>query len=87
MDQPTFSWTAASTGTPVGSFKLWIVDQTTRVVTTISGLPANTTSYTLSAGQALTPGHNFDWYVAAVSTNGRAVVRSKGVNFSIAPLG
>ena len=41
---------------------------------------------TLSASQALTPGHRYVWYVAAVSTNGQAVVWSNGLSFTIAAL-
>ncbi len=87
-DRPTFSWAPpTASGTPPASYELWIADQTTHNVVTIPNLPAASASYTLTAAQALTPGHSFMWYVGAVSANGQAITwTSAGVTFSIADL-
>ncbi len=67
-DRPTFQWNA-SVGT--GHYYLIVHDQNTNsnviAVSNIGG-----TSYSATAGQALTPGHRFTAYVYAVSTNGQA---------------
>ncbi len=71
-DMPTFTWTvlSSSTDTAPASYTLKLTDKATRNVTTISKIAS--TTYTLTAAQALTPGHVYTWSVSAVSTNGLA---------------
>src|ERR1022692_4161446 len=85
-DEPTFSWTAAA-GPGPGSYELWIQDQNTQAVLSVPNLPATSTYYTLTAAQALTPGDRFNWWVAAVSTNAKAIVWTNGGICSITALG
>ena len=65
---PTFTW---STVTGANHYYLRVVDNITGlakiVVPNISG-----TSYTTTAGQALTPGHSYTTYVYAFGTNSQA---------------
>jgi uncharacterized repeat protein (TIGR01451 family) len=75
---PTFTW-AGVTGTP--SYWLWVSDRTTgTVVVSQQNLASN--NYTPTT--ALTPGHNFTWWIGAAG--GSAIVWSTGQDFSIAPL-
>ncbi len=46
----------------------------------------NSTSYTLTADQALTPGHSYIWYVGALANNSGALGWSKGLVFYVEPL-
>ncbi len=63
---------------------LWVQDLNNGAVTTA---PVNTgTSFTLPPALALTPGHSFIWYVAAVSTNGAIVTWNAGQSFNLAAL-
>ena len=75
-DMPTFTWTPSGNAnvTPPASYTLKITDTTTHKVLTIAKLTG--ASYTLTAGQALTPGDSFAWTVTAVSTNGLATIAS-----------
>ncbi len=79
-DQPALSWSAVA---GAASYKVWLTDQNTGgvVVVTAAGL-----SLTVPPLQALTPGHSYTWYVAAVSTNGLAVKWNAGQDFKVAPL-
>jgi hypothetical protein len=86
-DRPTFTWTAVTDAshTRASHFTLTVTDTTTKKqILTITGLTG--TSYTLTTGQALTPGHSFTWSVTAVSTNGKAKATSLGAAFTIAAL-
>jgi RHS repeat-associated protein len=85
-DQPTFTWTAVTGAdhTPANHFTITVTDIAARQVLTIKNVTG--TSYTLTSGQALTPGHNFTWSVTAVSSDGKSTVRSQGAGFFIAPL-
>ena len=81
-DQPTFGWTAV---TDAGSYKVWITDNNTgQVVVVPAG--AGATSLVVPSTSALTPGHGFTWWVAAVSTNGLVTSWNQGQRFSVAPL-
>jgi hypothetical protein len=80
-DMPTFQWTAV---TGAASYELWISDQTTGKVLLIPN--AAGTSVTLSAAQALTPGHFYRWWVATVSINGLAIIWSVGQSVYITAL-
>jgi len=85
-DRPTFTWTAVTDAshTAANRFTLTVTDTTTKKVLTITGVTG--TSYTLTAAQALTPGHSFTWSVTAVSTNGNARAQSQSAAFMVAPL-
>ena len=65
-DLPTFSWTSV---TGAAHYYFYILDNTTnKVVVTnpsVSGI-----SFTLSTAQALTPGHNYTWFVGAAPAKG-----------------
>ncbi len=80
FDTPTFSWTSS-----VGTTRsyLWVTDTTTgKVVIQIPNATGN--AWTTGTAQALTPGHNYTWWVAATSTNGSQGHWSAGQNFSLA---
>jgi len=85
-DRPTFTWIPLINAnfTAPGTYTLKVTDKTTGQVITIGKLVG--TSYTLTAAQALTPGHKYTWSVTAVSTNGMATIASNSKNFSIAAL-
>jgi hypothetical protein len=86
-DQLTFYWSAGTgTGTAAASYELYFSDQTTGQISTITNLPINSTSCTLTAAQALTPGDSYVWWVGAVSTNGNAIAWSSGVDFTVAAI-
>ncbi len=76
---PTFFW--AGTGAP--SYTLWIADKTTGKVPVLSVPNIQTTSWTLTTAQALTPGHSYTWYVGGVV--GSRVTWGAGQDFAIAP--
>jgi hypothetical protein len=78
--QPTFTWSAV---TDAGSYDLALLDQQTGPVPGINGITG--TSLTLSAAQALEPNHSYQWYVAAVSTNGKVTVWSGAKSFTVTP--
>src|SRR5262249_36208383 len=75
-DRPTFAWSAVP---GAASYKIWLQDATTGAV---QNLTAFTSSLTLTAAQALTPGHSFTWYVAAFSTN-RTAAWSTAARFAL----
>ncbi len=81
-DQPTFGWTAFS---GAGSYTVWITDNTTGHVVTVSAA-AGTSSAVVPSASALTPGHSFTWWIGAVSTNSLVTSWSLGKSFSIAAL-
>jgi hypothetical protein len=81
-DQATFAWTAVA-GIGPGSYELCIQDLYTQSALTIPNLPVTSKSYTLTAAQALTPGHSVKRWVAAVSTNDKEIIGSNGVSLSI----
>ncbi len=81
-DMPTFSW-AAVTG--ASSYQVWITDNTTKKSPVMPVLTTNSTSLTLAASQALTPGDSFTWYVGSVSGAGGPHWNS-GLNFQISAL-
>ena len=67
-DQPTFSWDAV---TGASHYAIVVVDNSSN-----GSLVANSTSLTTTTftpPTALTPGHNYTWYVGAVSSNGAVV--------------
>ncbi len=74
IDQPTFTWSAV---TDVGSYKLWLTDNTSGQVLTFANLIATTFSLPLNA--ALKPAHSYTWWVGAVSTNAAIIVWSNGI--------
>jgi hypothetical protein len=82
-DTPTFSWNPSTdvADTASASFSLTITDTKTHHVVKISHLDG--TSFTLTAKQALKPGHSFTWFVTAISTNGKASVKSALEEFTI----
>ena len=63
--------------TDVGSYVIWLSDQISSQVVTFPNVMG--TSFTLTGAHALTRGHNYTWYVGAVSTNGLVTVWSSGV--------
>jgi hypothetical protein len=81
-DMPTFTWSSVA---DANHYDLLINDQTTGHqalrVPNVTG-----TSLGLTASNALTPGHNYIWYVGAVSTNGLAESWSAGQTFAIPAL-
>jgi hypothetical protein len=81
-DRPTFLWTSSA-----GAARYWLYVVDTTINQPVIDLPNLTgTSFTPSAAQALTPGHNFIWYVLAFSTNGLAYNFLPGQTFSLAAL-
>ena len=84
--QPTFTWTtgADASHTAAKRFTLTIKDTSNGRTLTIANLTGS--SYTLTAKQALTPGHNFSWSVTTFSTNGKATAQSAAAKFTIAPI-
>jgi hypothetical protein len=85
-DRPTFTWTpvADAAHTAAAHFTLTVTDTTAKHTVTITNLTGR--SYTLTAAQALTPGHSFTWSVKAVSTNGKATAAGSSASFAIAAL-
>jgi predicted phage tail protein len=82
-DTPTFSWGAVS---GANHYDLWVDDLTTGQSQFVRLSNVSGTSVTLTAAQALTPGHSFRFYVGAVSTNGLTTSWSGAQFFSIAAL-
>jgi uncharacterized repeat protein (TIGR03803 family) len=83
--QPTFTWTFQESGhIAANHYTLKVTDTTTKHALTITNLTGVT--YTLTAAQALTPGHSFTWSVTAVSTNGKATAAASPLQFAVAPL-
>src|SRR5262249_29173589 len=65
-DVPTFKWSSVA---GADHYSLVVIDNTTPINVVIN-INTNGTSFTPST--ALTPGHNYTWYVGAISTNGQA---------------
>ena len=82
-DMPTFTWSSV---TKADHYDLLVVDQTTGQQA-LSAPNVTATSVALTTSQALTPGHNYVWYVGAVSTNGRVTSWNAGLTFTISALG
>ena len=61
-------------------------DQTTGQGQVLRISNAMGTSLTLTAAQAATAGHSYEWWVGAVSINGQAETWSQGQTFSITGL-
>ena len=78
-DRPTFTWAAAANA---ASYRIWIQDQQTGAY---QNIPAQGTTLALSAAQALTPGHDYIWWVGSVSAS-RTTTWSNPLNFRIAAL-
>ncbi len=82
FDMPTFSWTNVA---GADHYYLWVNDRTTgQVALQVPNVIGN--SYTPSALQALTPGHNFTWWVTAVGSTGAMDAWGIGSNLSLASL-
>jgi hypothetical protein len=80
-DMPTFNWSAVSGAL---RYDLWVYDATTSAYT-IQVSPSGT-SYTVTAAQALTPGHTYRWWVRALDNSGNLTGWSAQGNFSVAAL-
>jgi hypothetical protein len=81
-DRPTFAWNAV---TGAARYDVWVDDTTTGRTQVLRDTNITQTSWTPSV--ALTPGHNYRWWVGAVSTNGLATTWSSMRTFAIAPVG
>jgi hypothetical protein len=79
-DTPSFAWTAVS-GATYYSFKITAGKAVVRTRDIVG-----TTTYALTAAQALTPGHTYTWSVIAVSRNGRIRVAGPSMTFTVAAL-
>ena len=66
-DAPTFTWSAVP---DAAHYYLYVLDLTTKQPV-INNANVNGTAYVATGG--LTPGHSFQWYVAAESTNNAVV--------------
>jgi hypothetical protein len=75
---PIFSWAAVA---GVGSYKLWLTDQTTGQVLVVPNLMGTTWTPT----QPLALGDNYTWWIGTVQ--GQTTTWSSGLNFRIAPTG
>ncbi len=80
-DMPTFTWTPVA---GAGSYTLWVDDNTTGASPVLKITGATGSPLTLTAAQALTPGHRYTWYYGAVI--GSKTTWSSGADFTIAPL-
>ncbi len=81
-DMPTFTWTTCD---GAAHYWLWVDDATTGTTQVVNQQTLLTTSCTLSAIQALTPGHSYNWWIGAVEGNG-TVDWSGRASFLVAPL-
>ena len=79
-DLPTFFWSSVSTAQ---SYNFYLYDNTVKQA--LGGI-IGVGSTTWTPSTALTPGHNFTWYVGSVISAGQAVLWSTGANFTLAPL-
>jgi len=79
-DLPTFTWNAVA---GVTRYDVWVNDVTTGQAMVLRN--ANATGTSWSADVALSPGHSYMWYVAAVSSNGTHFWNA-GQAFSVTPL-
>jgi hypothetical protein len=67
-DMPTFAWSSVA---GADHYYLYVFDNNMHQAV-IDNPHVTGTTFTLTAAQALTPGHNYTWYVYAISTNNRA---------------
>src|SRR5262249_13330319 len=83
-DVPTFVWSAVAGA--VG-YDLWVNDLTTGLSPVLfrSSLPG--ASLTLTAAEALSPGHSYRWWVRGVTGSGAALAWGALTDFTIAALG
>src|SRR5262245_36555814 len=65
-DSPTFSWSAVASA---DHYQLRVIDKTLNM-DVINEANISGTSFTPGPSQALTPGHTYQWRVAAVSVSG-----------------
>ena len=70
----------------VSKYALYVVDNSAKGAVVIN--IANDLTSTYVPSTALTPGHNYTWYVGSVSNNGSSVVydTSAPITFTVAPL-
>jgi hypothetical protein len=83
---PTFSWSSVA---GAGHYSLVVIDTSAKNNVAVYNPNVIGISYTLSTKQALTPGHNYVWYIGSVSTNGQATTYDLATpqTFSLAALG
>jgi hypothetical protein len=79
-DKPTFSW-AGVTG--ADHYYLYVMDAMTGMAVLNNPQVAGTS---LTPSTALTPGHNYTWYIGAYSSNGAGNTWSSAQAFSLAAL-
>jgi hypothetical protein len=84
MSMPTFAWSPVA---GADHYDLWVNDLTSGQNQVVRVPYVVSTSWALSAAQALQPDHNYTWWVGAVSANGRATTWSSAQNlrFTVAP--
>ena len=82
---PTFSWSSVPGAATYELFvadnlspKVAVIGSSTQGVTGITG-----TTFTPSTSQALTPGHSYTWYIAAISANNAVQAWSGPQTFSL----
>ncbi len=75
---PTYAWSQVA---GADHYKLWLSDLTTGQVVINRAVTATWVTPTA----VLTLGHEYEWWVAAVSTNGQATVWNAGLTFTVAP--
>ncbi len=80
FDTPTFTWSSVA---GAGQYAFSLTDTSANAVL-YKNTPVNAISFTPST--ALTPGHNYSWTVAAVSTNGQLMPNSAAQTFNLAGL-
>ena len=68
-DKPTFSWSPV---TGAAFYGIYVTDVTTKTTVVVANV-ANLSTTTYTPATALTPGHTYTWYDAAVSTNGSVI--------------
>ncbi len=79
-DMPTLSWNAVA---GADHYDVWISDLTTGSVAVNAD---NITDTLWISNTGLTPGHNYKWWVGAVSSNGKDVPWTAGQTFSLGTL-
>jgi hypothetical protein len=75
---PDFQWSAVA---GADHYYLWLADVSTNQWPVLLDAAIQGTSWT--ASQSLQTGHTYQWYVAAVSTNGRALAWSPAKAFTV----
>ena len=81
FDLPTYSWSSVP---GANHYYLYVLDVYTTQAVVNNPNVGNVTAFT--PGAALTPGHVFSWYVAAVSANNAVTAFSGPQSFSLASL-